>query len=175
MPKNVTPAVLIAGPLGKTACAVNLALLAALPYAWFQPVMKLSTPFLVSTEISIARGVYELYRSDLFLFLVVFVFGMAVPFLKILLYAYLWLAPLRRAPLLLATGEIMARLSMTDVFVFALFLVVFKLRRMALVEVMSGLHLFTLVILASLAASLYTARWFGRAFPAANVDPPAST
>lgn len=145
-------------PAGKTAAIFNLALLAALPFVWTLPLIESRNLFFFSHDVSILSGARDLYASDMFLFLVVAVFAMAVPYAKLLLYAWIWFGARRAPPAMLGVGRVLAKLSMTDVFLFALLLVVVKGIAAAEIVVRPGLYAFSTAILMSVAVSIVTDR-----------------
>ncbi|HEX8375093.1 MAG TPA: hypothetical protein VF606_07925, partial [Geminicoccaceae bacterium] len=64
--------------------------LAGLLAAWWVPLFTARVPFLWRQDVSVASGLAELWRIDLFLFLVVLVFSVVTPLLKISASLYAW-------------------------------------------------------------------------------------
>ena len=70
-------------------CA-NLGLLVLYPIAWFAPLMRAGfLPLFSLNEISVITGLQSLWKSDVFLALVVTVFALFAPYLKTILLALL--------------------------------------------------------------------------------------
>ncbi|MEM6727177.1 MAG: paraquat-inducible protein A [Pseudomonadota bacterium] len=136
--------------------AANLALLILYPIAWFAPLMRAGLlPLFGLSEISVISGLQELWRSDVFLALLVTAFALFAPYLKTigLALVHFELADARIGPAL----TILGKLAMADVFLIALYIVVIKGMGVGRVETAWGLYLFTGCILASVALSLATA------------------
>jgi uncharacterized paraquat-inducible protein A len=128
----------------------NLALLVLYPVAWAAPLLRAGfLPLFGGTEISILSGLGTLWAEDLPLFLVVALFAIVAPYAKTLALAALhWgLLPARWMPLL----GLASRLAMADVFLIALYVVIVKGVGVGYAEIAWGLHLFTGLVLASLA------------------------
>jgi hypothetical protein len=69
------------------AIAVNLALYF---YVLFEPILVTRFLILSRNKISLARVAYDLYATDTFLFLLVFLFGIVAPGLKLIAFASFW-------------------------------------------------------------------------------------
>jgi uncharacterized paraquat-inducible protein A len=142
---------------------INILLLIGLPIAWYLPLMRISLPMFSSSEISLARGAVELFQHDKILFYVIFIFGMIIPFLKIMLYLYIWLKPYRAVkPTILLIGSLMAKLSMADIFISANWFVIYKINNLMRVSILEGMYVFTGVVVVSLFVSAFTHFWFKR-------------
>lgn len=136
---------------------VNLSLLILFPVAWFAPLMRAGLlPLFGLSEISVISGLQELWRSDVFLALMVTVFALFAPYLKTIGLALLHFGLLSRAtvPVLAYLGK----LAMADVFLIALYIVVIKGIGLGRVETAWGLYLFTACILTSVAISIVEGR-----------------
>ena len=136
----------------------NLALLILFPWAWFQPLMTARFLPLISrtTEVTVISGLQTLWRSDVFLALMVTFFALLAPYLKTIglaLVHFRLLSP-RVLPVLFFLGK----LAMADVFLIALYIVAARGMGVGKLEVQWGLYFFTGCILASLALSLLTER-----------------
>ncbi|MBV2360005.1 paraquat-inducible protein A [Thalassococcus sp. CAU 1522] len=145
-----------AGRLGRATALANLVLLVILPVTWTLPLVRNSAFLVLSSEVTIFWGAVELARSDLFLALVVAVFAMVLPFLKCLLYSWLWFVATAPRPWHFKLGSVLAKLSMTDVFLIAVIILAVKGLRIGTVEPLYGLYLFSGVVLASVAVSILT-------------------
>ncbi len=129
--------------------ALNLSLLILYPIAWAAPLMRAGLlPLFSLSEISILTGLQALWRTDIFLALVVTFFALVAPYLKTvgLALIHFGLASQR----LLKPIQIMGKLAMADVFLIALYVVITKGIGVGRVEIAWGLYLFTALILASL-------------------------
>ena len=131
----------------------NLALLALFPLAWTAPLARAAIlPFFSTSEISILSGVIDLFNADPVLALLVAFFAMATPIAKsaTLAAALRGLVPPRRA---LAAVDLLGKLSMTEVFLVAVYIVAIKGVGVGRVETGWGLYAFTSLVLAGMALS----------------------
>lgn len=149
----------------RAARIVNLVLLILYPASWFAPLATAGVlPFFSGSEITILRGVIDLWEADPALSLLVAVLAVLIPYTKTLCLSGIhfgYLGP-QRLPLLEAIG----RLSMADVFLIALYIVVVKGVGIGEVDTAWGLWLFTICVLASMAVAWATRR-------ALTLSPPA--
>lgn len=130
--------------------------LAALLVAWWVPLFTARVPFLWRQDVSVASGLVELWRLDLFLFLVVLLFSVVTPLLKVGASLLVWYrVPAAGARRWLPRLALLGKLSMTELFLLAVVIVGFKGVGIGQVEVAWGLYLFGAVVLASLAISLW--------------------
>lgn len=133
----------------------NLSLLILFPVAWFAPLMRAGLlPLFGLSEISVITGLQSLWASDVVLALVVTVFALFAPYLKVLglaLVQFGWLDA-RARPVLTLLGK----LAMADVFLIALYITIIKGIGVGRIETAWGLYLFTACILASLIIGLMT-------------------
>ncbi|WP_068117109.1 paraquat-inducible protein A [Tropicimonas marinistellae] len=138
----------------------NLSLLALYPLAWFAPLMRAGIlPLFGMSEISVISGLQSLWRSDIFLALLVTCFALFAPYLKTIGLALVHFRIARKR--LLPALEVLGRLAMADVFLIALYVVIAKGMGLGRVETAWGLYLFTACILASLAIGYLTERRSG--------------
>ena len=135
----------------------NLALLVLYPVAWFAPLMRagLNLPLFGLSEISVISGLQSLWRSDVFLALVVTVFALFAPYLKTIGLALIHFGLLRRK--VLPALDILGKLAMADVFLIALYITLAKGIGLGRIEIAWGLYLFTACILASIFIAWRTA------------------
>ncbi|MDY6860345.1 MAG: paraquat-inducible protein A [Pseudomonadota bacterium] len=137
----------------------NLALLLLFPVAWFAPLLRAGLlPLFGMSDISVMSGLQSLWRTDVFLALVVALFALLAPYLKTLGLALIQfgLAP----PRLLGPVQLLGKLAMADVFLIALYIVIAKGVGVGRIEIAWGLYLLSFCILASLALSILTERRF---------------
>lgn len=128
----------------------TLSLLILYPVAWFAPLMRAGLlPIFGLSEISVITGLQSLWRSDVFLALVVTAFALFAPYMKTIGTALVqWdLLDPRVQPAL----HILGKLAMADIFLIALYITLAKGISYATIETAWGLYLFTGCILASIA------------------------
>ena len=137
----------------------NLALLILFPLAWFAPLMRAGLlPLFGLAEISVISGLQSLWGSDVFLALIVTAFALLAPYLKTIGLALLHFN--LASPKLLPTLSWLSKLAMADIFLIALYVVVTKGVGIGKIEIAWGVYLFTACILASIAISGLTPRFF---------------
>ena len=135
----------------------NLSLLILFPIAWFAPLLRAGIlPLFKLSEISVISGLQALWKSDVFLALIVTIFALFAPYLKVIGLA---LIQFRLAsPRILPALHFIGKLAMADVFLIALYIVVVKGVGVGKIETAWGLYLFTGCILASLTFSVLSRR-----------------
>ncbi len=132
---------------------VNLALFALYPLAWRAPLMHAGLlPLFGLSDISVLSGIATLWHSDIFLALVVALFALVAPMVKIGGLALIQFGglPRRALPLINALGK----LAMADIFLVAVYVTLIKGMGVGRIEIGWGLYLFTFCVLASLAIGL---------------------
>lgn len=135
----------------------NLALLVALPIAWFAPLLRAGfLPLFGLNEISVISGLQALWETDVALALLVTFFAIFAPYLKTLGLALIHFGLLRRK--VLPALDILGKLAMADVFLIAIYIVVIKGIGVGKVETAWGLYLFTGCILGSIFISFRSRR-----------------
>ncbi len=135
----------------------NLALLILFPVAWAAPLMRAGLlPLFGLSEISVLSGIASLWRTDIFLALVVALFALVAPVAKTagLALVQFGLAPPRLLPVIALAGK----LAMADIFLIAIYITLAKGIGVGRVEPAWGLYLFTGCIIASLTLSHLAAR-----------------
>ena len=131
---------------------INLSLLVLYPIAWFAPLMKAGfLPLFGLKEISVVSGLQSLWRSDIFLALLVTGFALFAPYLKTIGLALLHWDLL--SPKLLPALHFIGKLAMADVFLIALYITLTKGIGVGRIETAWGLYLFTTCILISILIS----------------------
>jgi len=133
----------------------NLSLLILFPIAWFAPLLHAGLlPLFGLSEISVISGMQALWDSDVALALLVTGFALFAPYLKTIGLALVHFNLLvdKTLPVLSWVGK----LAMADVFLIALYIVVFKGVGVGRVETGWGLYLFTVCIIASIIISALT-------------------
>ena len=137
----------------------DAALLAALPVAWFAPLMtvKVTLQFWAEgTDLSVISTLQGVWGSDPVLALLLTFFAVLAPVVKVLGLALVHLGLLspRVEPALFLIG----RLAMADVFLIAVYVALFKGLDGGRISIGWGMWLFTACVLGSLALSLVTER-----------------
>ncbi|MFL5332909.1 MAG: paraquat-inducible protein A [Geminicoccaceae bacterium] len=144
---------------------------ALVPLTWWLPLFEARVPFLWRQRVSIASGLEELWRLDLLLCAVVFLFSVLTPLAKNAALVWVWYqAPLAHAPRQLDRLAVLGKLAMTEVFLLAVIIVGIKGVGIGRVEVAWGLHAFVLIVVLSLAVST----WAWAALGTAAAEPPAT-
>ncbi|MEX0922791.1 MAG: paraquat-inducible protein A [Rhodovibrionaceae bacterium] len=131
-----------------------LAALAALVASWALPFMTVERFLWLSEEVTVWRGIGELWDSGAYgLLLVVVLFCVVFPLLKLSVALYLWFladpAALRGGGLLRLLDSL-GKWSMLDVFVVALTVVALNVSLVSDVEVHAGIYVFTLAAILSM-------------------------
>ena len=133
----------------------NLALLILFPIAWFAPLMRAGLlPLFGLSEISVISGMQSLWKNDVALALLVTVFALFAPYLKTIGLALVHFNLLKDKTLPVLSW--IGKLAMADVFLIALYIVVFKGVGVGKVETGWGLYMFTACILGSILISALT-------------------
>ena len=103
----------------------NLALLILFPIAWFAPLMRAGLlPLFGLSEISVISGMQSLWKNDVALALLVTAFALFAPYLKTIGLALVHFNLLKDKTLPVLSW--IGKLAMADVFLIALYIVVFK-------------------------------------------------
>jgi paraquat-inducible protein A len=128
----------------------------------FLPFTSVTKLWLFENQISVYRGLIVLWRAgELFLFLILFVFTVCFPFVKINALLALWLYPglaADRAKTFYKFVSNMGKWSMLDVFVVAILVLTVKSGGVANIQVRGGFFLFFVSVMLTQAASLWTGR-----------------
>ncbi|MCT4369045.1 paraquat-inducible protein A [Yangia mangrovi] len=135
----------------------NLALFMLYPIAWAAPLMRAGLlPLFGLSEISVISGIVTLWHSDVFLALLVALFALVAPMVKLggLALFQFGRVPRRALPLVNALGK----LAMADIFLVAVYVTLVKGMGIGRIETGWGLYLFTFCVLASLAIGLLESR-----------------
>ena len=142
---------------------LSLALLVAGIFLPFTTVTKL---WLFENQISVFKGLIVLWQAgELFLFLILFVFTVCFPIVKINAMLLLWLWPrLDSEHARKAFGFVthLGKWSMLDVFVVAILVLTVKSSGVANIKVSDGFFLFFLSVMLTQFASLWTGKVVGR-------------
>lgn len=128
----------------------------------FQPFTSLTKLWLFENQVSVYQGLGILWRSgELFLFLILFVFTLCFPFVKINALLALWLYPglsASHSRTFFKFVSNMGKWSMLDVFVVAILVLTMKSGGVANIRVQSGFFLFFVSVMLTQFASLWTGR-----------------
>jgi paraquat-inducible protein A len=142
--------------------------LVALPISWHLPLFRTELLVFLENEVTLLGAVITLAETDLFLCAIVVLFGMAIPFMKLLALLYAWFAlPQARAQSWInAIGKI-SKFSMLDVMLIAIVIVGLKGVGMGKVKVEYGLYAYALVVIFALLLSSWMQVVAGRRVTAA--------
>lgn len=134
--------------------------LAAFGAGLFLPFTAVTKLWIFENQISVYQGLLLLWKSgELFLFLILFVFTVCFPFVKISAMLALWLRPQPNAAQARQLFSFVAHLgkwSMLDVFVVAILVLTVKSSGVASIRVGTGFFLFFLSVVLTQIASLWT-------------------
>jgi len=138
--------------MSKALRLANLALLILFPIAWFAPLLKSGLlPFLSLTENSIMSALQGIWEHDIYLALLMTFFAIFAPYFKVIGVALIQFDLL--SPKLLPTLSFIGKLAMADVFLIAIYIVLYTGISVAgvsgRVETAWGLYLFTGCVIAS--------------------------
>lgn len=124
----------------------------------FLPLLTVTKFVLISNTFSVMGGVWQLWQGgQIFLFLVISIFSIVIPIIKLLLVSLLVLHPSaaiassNKSRHLLKFIHLTGKWSMLDVFVVAVLVVAVKLAGLASVQMELGLYFFTAAVLLTMA------------------------
>ena len=136
---------------------LNLLVFLLYPVAWFAPLMRASVlPLFGLSEISIVTGLQSLWKSDIVLGLIVTAFAIFAPALKSLGLALIQFG--LAAPKLLPVVNVLGKFAMADMFLLAVYVVIYKGTGYGRIETAWGLYLFTFCVMASLLIGVATSK-----------------
>jgi paraquat-inducible protein A len=128
----------------------------------FRPVTAVTKLWVFENQISVVSGLITLWRElELFLFLILLVFTVIFPFVKISSLLVLWLKPgltLDQAQSLFHFVSQLGKWSMLDVFIVAILVLTVKSGGVASIRIQDGLFLF----FCSVMLTQFGAMWTGR-------------
>jgi paraquat-inducible protein A len=147
---------------GRTIVMMLLAAIGLFVAGIFLPFTSVTKLWLFENQISVYQGLVVLWKqSELFLFLILFVFTVCFPFVKINALLALWLYPgltADRAKAFFKFVSHMGKWSMLDVFVVAILVLTVKSGGVASINVQGGFFLFFISVMLTQFASLWTGR-----------------
>lgn len=142
---------------------ISAMLLAALGFYFagiFLPFTTVTKLWLFNNQISVYHGLIVLWQAgELFLFLILFVFTICFPFIKMNCLLALWLYPGLKPEQARAFYKFVSQLgkwSMLDVFVVAILVLTIKSTNIASIKVGTGFFLFFVSVMLTQFASLWT-------------------
>lgn len=128
----------------------------------FLPFTSVTKLWLFQNQISVYHGLIILWQAgELFLFLILFVFTICFPFVKLTAMLVLWLYPrvgAAHARTMFHFVSNMGKWSMLDVFVVAILVLTIKSSGVADIRVGDGFFLFFVSVMLTQFASLWTGR-----------------
>jgi len=143
-----------------------LASLGLLVAGIFLPFTSVTKLWLFESQVSVYRGLIVLWQAgEIFLFLILFVFTVCFPFVKINTMLALWLYPrleAEHAQRMFHFVSDLGKWSMLDVFVMAILVLTVKSSGVASIEVGSGFFLFFVSVMLTQLASLWTGKLVAR-------------
>ncbi len=132
----------------------------------FFPFFHVTKFWVFDDAVSVVGGIYTLLREgEYFLFVILTLFTLVFPCVKLGLLAVTWLErdhDLARVRRLHHWVESLGKWSMLDVFVVAILIVAMKSAAVAEIHIGLGLYLFTFSVIATQVASAWVARRLGR-------------
>lgn len=132
----------------------------------FLPFTSITKLWLFQNQISVYRGLIILWQAgELFLFLILFVFTICFPFVKLTAMLALWLYPrleTDHARRIFHFVSNMGKWSMLDVFVIAILVLTIKSSGVAHIKVGDGFFLFFISVMLTQFASLWTGKIVSR-------------
>ena len=140
----------------------NLALLVLFPMAWFAPLLKsgLALPFMGLSENSVISALQAIWQTDVYLALLMTFFAIFAPYIKIIGLALLHFG-LMSGRMLTALSFI-GKLAMADIFLIALYIVLYTDIEIAgvraEVSISWGTYLFSGCVIASMVISALSRR-----------------
>ncbi|WP_407492701.1 paraquat-inducible protein A [Pseudooceanicola sp. MF1-13] len=127
---------------------LNLSLLILFPISWFAPLVRAGLlPLFGLSEISVISGIASLWRTDMFLAVIVALFALVAPMAKVITLALIQSgrAPDRWRKWL----GFLSKLAMADIFLIALYITLAKGMGVGRVETAWGLYLFSSLVIVS--------------------------
>jgi paraquat-inducible protein A len=147
---------------GLTISGMLLASMACFIMGIFLPFTSVTKLWLFNNQISVYRGLIVLWGAgELFLFLILFVFTICFPFVKINALLALWLYPklsIEQAKNAYRFVSHLGKWSMLDVFVVAILVLTVKSTGVASIKVGIGFFLFFISVMLTQFASMWTGR-----------------
>ena len=132
----------------------------------FLPFTAVTKLWLFENQVSVYRGLIVLWHAgELFLFLILFVFTILFPFVKINSMLGLWLWPQlgrEQAQRMYHFVSNLGKWSMLDVFVLAILVLTVKSSGVANIQVGTGFFLFFISVMLTQTASLWTGKIVSR-------------
>lgn len=140
--------------------------------SWFVTFMTVERLWFWENEVSLYSGILDLAeRDEWLLFMVILVFSMLFPAIKLLAGLYIWArldAGARAAHRALSMVQVMGKWSMVDVFVVALTVVAINITIIADVDVNAGIYMFCAAVFLSMIEMQLLERVIRRAHPPEN-------
>jgi len=128
----------------------------------FRPFTAVTKLWLFENQISVWQGLVILFSAgEIFLFLILFVFTVMFPFIKLNAMLVLWLWPKLDRDQIQQLFHFVAQMgkwSMLDVFVVAILVLTVKSGGLATIRVQDGFFMFFLSVILTQFASLWTGR-----------------
>jgi len=137
---------------------INAIFLILYPIAWMAPLADTKYFMLLSGKpITIWGGIADLWQTDILLAAVVALLAVVMPYTKTILLLAVQTGH-ASGPKWMLTLEIVGKLSMSDVFLVALYIVIIKGAYVASMTPAWGLYLFTALVIGSITTTFLTKR-----------------
>ncbi len=147
---------------GGTIVCLLLAALALFIAGIFRPFTSVTKLWLFENQISVFKGLVTLWHGgELFLFLILFLFTVLFPFIKINALLVLWLRPHlaeEQARKMLHFVSHLGKWSMLDVFIVAILVLTVKSGGLASIKVQDGFFMFFASVMLTQVASAWTGK-----------------
>jgi len=128
-------------------------------YVLFKPIVETRFFYFSRHELSLVSIASDLYHRDIFLFLVVFVFGILAPGLKLFGFASAWyLLDVPQVVRLNGPLVLLGKLSMLDIMLLAILVVATKGVGTGSIEIRAGLYFYIVLVLGSFLLSVWAQR-----------------
>jgi uncharacterized paraquat-inducible protein A len=134
------------------AIAINIVLFG---YVLFEPLLITRISFIKRNEIVLIQAAYDLYHTDTLLFVVVFLFGIVAPSLKLIASAFFWyFMDVRLAKRHHKWLTVLSKLSMLDIMLLAILVIAIKGIGIGSVDTRPGLYFYVVLVVNSFFLSL---------------------
>lgn len=143
---------------GKVIAIINVLNIVNFFVLWFIPIIRQTAFTFLNKDISMASVAYELYRTDILLFIIVSSSVTIVPMAKSAIYVYIWFFAKNLKAWPMATGALLGKISMLDIFIYAVFIVLMKGQGLVSITILPGMYLYIAAALISLAVGMATER-----------------
>jgi len=133
-------------------------------YVLFEPILKTKVVLILQNEIVLSRIALDLFRTDTFLFVIVFILGILMPGVKMMASMVVWyFLDVKEAGKYNQWLIRIGKLSMLDIMLLAIVVIAIKGTGIGSVEILPGLYCYAVLVVASFFTSLaidqFLRRW----------------